>query len=121
MIENYEKVVFLVDPDSAVRDSVRTLLESFGVTVHAYASGRSLLNNAHINGHDCILVENALPDMSGLDLLEHLRQKGVRAPLVLMSSANDRGFEVLATAQNIAAVMRKPLHSEDLLEMIKAL
>lgn len=104
-----------------MRDSVRSLMESLGVNVRTYASGRSFLNNAHINGHDCILVENQLPDMTGMDLLNRLKQMGITAPLVLLSSANDRGFEKLATSQNIAAVMRKPVQSEHLLEIIKVL
>jgi two-component system response regulator FixJ len=115
------KILFLVDPDSAVRDSVRGLLSSYGVSVRTYASGRSLLNNAQIQEHHCVVVENILPDMTGIDLLLYLKQKGSIAPFVLLSSANDAGFEDLATSQDIAAVMRKPIRSEHLIEIIKVL
>lgn len=121
MILNSEKYIFLVDPDNAVRDSVRALMESYGVNVRTYASGRSFMNNARINGHDCVLVENSLPDMTGMDLLVYLQRKGINAPFVLLSSANDAGFEKMATSQNIAAVMRKPIQSEHLLEIVNML
>ena len=118
---NFEKVIFLVEPDNAVRDSVKGLFESFGVKTRVYASGRSLLNNASIKGCDCLLVENSLPDMTGLDLLEHLKRKGINVPFVLLSSANDAGFEQLACSQDIALVMRKPLQGQDLIEIVNSL
>ena len=121
MLSNFKKVIFLVDPDSAVRDSVRALMESYNVKVRTYASGRSFMNNASIKGHDCVLVENTLPDMSGIDLLRYLKHKGIQAPFVLLSSANDAGFEKMATSQDIAAVMRKPIRCEHLLEIINVL
>jgi FixJ family two-component response regulator len=74
MTQNSGKVVLLVDQGSA-------MLESYGMPVRTYANRRSCLNNTPVNRHDCELVANSFPDMSGLDLLERLMQKGINVPL----------------------------------------
>ncbi|NNM13794.1 MAG: response regulator [Gammaproteobacteria bacterium] len=114
------KVVFLVEPDSAVRDSIRSLLESFDVSIKTYASGRSFLNNAKPNGHGCVLVESDLPDMTGVDLSKYIRQQGQTLPVVLLTSSNDVGFEKL-NQPAVSAILHKPLKSQDLVKLIESL
>ena len=121
MIKNLEKRIYLVDPDTAIRDSIRAMLQSYGVEVRTYSSGRSFLNNAQLTDQDCILVENNLPDMIGIDLVENLKRMGINAACFILSSANDIGFEELVSSQDSTIVLRKPLQSKHLIEVINSL
>lgn len=115
------KKIYLVEPDSAVRDSIKALFESFGLSVDSYSSGRSFLINASVQDQECVLAENELPTMSGMDLHEQLQSKGIDVRFILLSSANDAGFEKIVSSQDIVGVIRKPIRSKHLLEVIKSL
>ena len=59
-------IVHVVDDDEAVRDSMRALLESYGIEVHAYASAREFLVAGPAQPRGCVLVDLHMPGMSGL-------------------------------------------------------
>lgn len=119
-MSDQEKIVYLIEPDVAVRDSIKTLLESFNIQIRTYASGRSFLNNAKPNGNGYVLIESNLPDMTGMELNERLKGQGVKSPVILITSANDPGFDA-QHIQNVDAILRKPLHSEKIVELIETL
>lgn len=116
----YLHSVFVVDPDAAIRDGMQLLLDSFSIEVHAYADAQSFLQNAVAAANGCVLIENELPDLSGLELLKRLREHGNNVPVLLFTSSNDEGLVRQALDQGALDVMRKPLQSKRMIERLRA-
>lgn len=111
--------VCVVDDDDAVRDSVRILLESHGLTVRDYASARAFLaDKAPEKG--CLLLDLHMPEMSGLELLENLRADHVGIPVVIMTGRSDAGLRARAQRAGVVAFLDKPVDEDELLDSIES-
>ena len=102
-------VVFVIDDDEAVRDSLRTLLESQGFTVRDFASGRELLSALESETGSCVLTDVRMPGMDGLELQRRLAG---RLPVVVMSGHGDIPMAVQAMKDGAVDFVEKP-YSED--------
>lgn len=109
------KLVLVVEDDDAVRHSTGTLLKALGYEARTFASAELFLADPDCEGADCHVLDHHLAGMSGIDLLEALRDRGVRTPAILVTG---NGGHITARAQKAGAavVLRKPL-SADLLSV----
>lgn len=109
-------MVDIIDDDDAVRDSTRALLESYGYEVRAHASAESFLKR---NGSkpDCLLVDQHMPGMTGLDLLEHLRANGDQTPALMMTGRSDPTL-VPRAARIGVKLLHKPVAENQLMQWI---
>ncbi|MGC8473922.1 MAG: response regulator transcription factor [Candidatus Dormibacteria bacterium] len=81
--------VLAVDDDALCLDSVRALLEADGRTVLTATSGRAALALAARQRPDLIVLDYAMPEMTGLEVLQALRQAGDQVPVILLSAKSD--------------------------------
>jgi len=110
--------VCVVDDDEAVRDSMRILLESHGLTVRDYASARAFLaEKAPDDG--CLLLDLHMPEMGGLELLEKLRAEHVGIPTIIMTGRSDAGLRARAQRAGAVAFLDKPVDEDALLDSIE--
>jgi FixJ family two-component response regulator len=109
-------VVAVVDDDRAVLDSLKFLLEAAGYTVAAYRSAAAFLAD-RARRPACLIVDQHMPDMSGLELISHLRQEAADVP-VLMITGSPSATIVARANQLGAAVLEKPPAEADLLNFI---
>lgn len=112
--------LYLVDPDSAVRDAIAMLLSAPGLQIQSFSSGRKLLA-AKPSSPGCVLVEHNLPDTNALILLEQLKALDSNLPVLIMTSSTDRGLDRQARSKGAQAVIRKPLQSRELLALLEPL
>jgi FixJ family two-component response regulator len=111
-------VVVIVDDDMAVRNSLEFSLELEGLTVHSYANAAEVLADEGLAPCDCLVVDQKLPGMSGLDLIGKLRERQVAAPAILITS--NPGLELRQRAKRAGVpIVEKPLLGNALLEMIR--
>ena len=110
--------VCILDDDEAVRDSMRALLESYGLDVRAFGSCRDLLE-ADTESCDCYILDFHLPEMTGLDVLETLRERGVAAPATIISALSVRANPERLARAGVGTVMAKPVSEDDLMGWIK--
>jgi two-component system response regulator FixJ len=110
--------VFVVDDDSAVRLSLKFSLELEGFAVRLYANGRELLNDPHLPSCGCLVVDQVMPGMSGLDVVDALRLRGGSNPAVLITSDANRKIRQRATAAGVA-VIEKPFFGNALVDAIR--
>jgi two-component system response regulator FixJ len=80
-----QPVIYVIDDDDAVRDSLHMLLESHGFPVRTYASGSAFLRDVPTDASACLLIDVNMPDMNGLELLDELRKRGVTIPAIFMT------------------------------------
>jgi len=111
-------LVAVVDDDDAVRDSLRFLLEIAGYAVTTFASGAEFLKNAQLGDLTCLVVDQHMPDQTGLQLIGRLRAQGVDLPVALITGSPTP--DVLRQAQmlGVAKVLEKPLDDDVLLDFI---
>ena len=110
--------VLVVDDDQAVRNSLKFSLELEGFAVRLYADGRELLDDPHLPDCGCLVVDQVMPGMSGLDVVDALRHRGISNPAVLIvSDANRKVRQRAATAG--VAVIEKPFYGNALVDAIR--
>jgi FixJ family two-component response regulator len=120
MAQVLERTVHIVDDDAAVRDSMRALLESCGLTVRDYASAPEFLADYHQNAGDCLLLDIHMPGMSGLDLLEILHGRKSVLPVIAITGRSDAAIRSRAAGAGAMAVFDKPVDEDKLLGAIEA-
>jgi FixJ family two-component response regulator len=110
--------VMVVDDDSAVRNSLKFSLELEGFAVRLYADGGELLGDPHLPACGCLVVDQVMPGMSGLDIVDALRQRGISSPAVLMTANASRKIRQRAAAAGVA-VIEKPFFGNALVDAIR--
>ena len=112
-------MIFIVDDDAAVRDSLRLLLECEGFEAREFASARQFLD-ARPNGHrDCLILDVHMPEMSGLELLEMLRRRGDMLPVIMITARPDAATRNRARAAGALAVVEKPHGPEEVVNLVR--
>jgi FixJ family two-component response regulator len=112
--------VCIIDDDDAVRDSLRALLEAEGHAVSDYASGEAFLASPSNGAADCLVVDVNMPGMSGLSLLQLLRERGDNRPTIVITAEPSRELSARAAALD-APFFEKPYREDDFLDTLQDL
>ena len=112
-------VVFVVDDDEAMRNSLRWLIESVGHTVETYASAQAFLDNHYPGRSGCLLLDVRMPGMSGLELQSQLESHDIRLPVIILTGHGDVGMAVKAMKAGALDFIEKPFDDELLLATIE--
>ena len=115
--ENY--VVHVVDDEEAVRKSLAFLLTMMGFTVRIHDSATSFLAASEGLSRACLVTDLRMPDMSGVDLLKRLNEKGLSIPAVVITGHGDVPMAVAAMKAGAADFIEKPFEDEVLVEAIR--
>ena len=100
-------IVCIVDPDEALTRRLAELLEALGTEVRTYSAGRALLDEAAA-GTVCVISEARLPDMSGVQLIEALRERLPDVPVILLATDGDVAAAVAAMRAGALDFIEKP-------------
>jgi FixJ family two-component response regulator len=112
-----KRVIYVVEDDDAVRDSICVLLDSYGIAARPYASAAALLTDLPPE-HGCLLVDVDLPGMNGLELLRQLRGQGIAIPAIVMTGAMTSRIQ-LAAERAGATPLSKPFLPGELIACIE--
>lgn len=112
-------VLIIVDDDAAVLGSLRFLLEAEGFEVHAFSNGAELLALEQLPRSDCLVTNQQMPGMSGLDLFKRLRARRVMLPTILITGYLDSALCEHAAAAGITMMLEKPVLDDTLLDGIR--
>ena len=116
-IDSY--VVHIVDDEEPVRKSLAFLLTMIGFRVEVHESATSYLAAAPHSGKTCLVTDLRMPDMSGVDLLEKMKERGRMVPAVVISGHGDVPMAVAAMKAGAVDFIEKPFEDEVLVEAIK--
>jgi two-component system, LuxR family, response regulator FixJ len=114
-----QPTVGVVDDDDAVRDSLRFLLETAGYSVATYGSAAQFLSAARPCDLSCLVVDQHMPELTGLQLVTRLRGQGATLPIVLITGSPSADLVRLAHEVGVASVLEKPLDDEALLDFVE--
>jgi FixJ family two-component response regulator len=113
-------IVSIVDDASAVRDSLRVLLEAAGLQVETYPIAEAFLAAYRPGIAVCLLLDLKLPGASGLELQAALRERNVRLPIIFLSGHGDIRASVRAIKAGAVDFLTKPTSGAEVLERVQA-
>jgi len=111
-------VVFIVDDDEAVRDSLEALLAAKGHAVEAYASGEAFLAAYKPEFCGCALVDLRMPGIDGLGVIERLKARGSTLPIVVVTGHGDVPLAVRAMKAGAIDFIEKPYNNRTILDAV---
>ncbi len=119
MIEQQE-TVFIIDDDTAVRDSLSFLLKSVGIESLSFASGDEFLEAYKPNWEGCILLDIRMPGISGMEVQRRLVEQDCTLPIIFITGHGDIPMAVEAMHLGAHDFVQKPFHDQELLDRIQA-
>jgi len=113
-----DPVIHIVDDDRSVREAVKSLLESVGLSASAYASTTEFLDARRWSGPGCVLLDVRLPGGSGLDFHARMAGLGVFLPVIFMTGHGDIPMSVQGMKGGAVDFLTKPFRDQDLLDAV---
>jgi FixJ family two-component response regulator len=101
-------VVVVVDDDESVRESLPDLLKEFGFKVLAFSSADEFLVSDSVDRTMCLVLDIAMPGMSGLDLQKELKSRGYKIPIIFITARKDESIHKRVLEQGAVDVLLKP-------------
>ena len=115
-----ERRAYIVDDDEAVRDSLSVLLESKGYAVRSFGSAPEFLTAAPSLPVGCLIADIRMPEMDGLELQQHLIDRSLQFPLIVITGHGDVPLAVRAMKAGAVDFIEKPFASEAILTSVEA-
>ncbi len=115
-----DAIVYVVDDDDAVRDSLKMLLESDGLTTQVYASGREFMDSCNDDMPGCLLLDVQLPDMHGLDIQLELVNNQIKLPIIIITGYADVPIAVKALKAGAVDFIEKPFSDDTILASVRS-
>lgn len=112
-------MVFVVDDEQVVRDSLRWLLESVGLPVRAYPTAADFLRDYDTTQPGCLVLDVRMPGMSGLDLQEELARRGAELPTIVITAHAEVPMAVRAVKAGALDFIQKPFSDQLLLDRVR--
>jgi len=113
-------VVFVVDDDASVRDSLRRLITSVGLLVEVFPSAQAFLRARRCDAPGCLVLDVRLPGLSGLDLQRELADSEAALPIIFLTGHGDIPMSVRAMKAGAVEFLTKPFREQDLLDAIRS-
>jgi FixJ family two-component response regulator len=113
-------LVSVVDDDESVRESLPDLLREFGFTAQAFSSAQEFLASDYVSHTKCLILDVAMPRMSGPDLQRALKLQGQKIPTIFITALADDTIRPRLLEQGAAECLFKPFSDTALLEALNA-
>ena len=113
-----DPTVFLVDDEEAVLKAIGRLLRSHGVSVTSFHSPRQFLEKHDIESPGCLLLDYAMPGMSGLEVQRALAHRGCVRPIIFLTGQADVPMAVQAMKGGAIDILTKPVDEKDLMNAV---
>jgi RNA polymerase sigma factor (sigma-70 family) len=114
-----EPVVFVVDDDASVRDSLKNLLESVGLHTELFDSTQTFLDFRRPDVASCLVLDVRLPGLTGLEFQNELLKLGISLPIIFITGHGDIPMSVRAMKLGAVEFLTKPFRDQDLLEAVR--
>jgi len=114
-----DAMVFVVDDDAPMRESLRNLIRSVGLRVELFASAQEFLRSKRPDLASCLVLDVRLPGLSGLDLQRRTTDAGMEIPIIFITGHGDVPMSVHAMKAGAVEFLTKPFRDQDLLDAIQ--
>jgi DNA-binding NtrC family response regulator len=112
-------IVFVVDDDTSIRESLQNLIRSMGLSVQTFVSAQEFLTSQRAEAPSCLVLDVELPGLSGLDLQQELAKADVQIPIIFLTGHGDIPMSVRAMKAGALEFLTKPFDPESLLQAVQ--
>jgi len=117
--DNELPLLSVVDDDESMRDSLPDLIEEFGFAARAFSSAEEFLSSGTVDETSCLILDIAMPGMSGPELHQELKRRGEQIPTIFITGQKDEAVRARVFEQGAAGFLLKPFSDAALLAAIK--
>ena len=117
---NRRALVAVIDDDQSVRESLPDLLAELGFTARTFSSAEEFLASPDFSGTECVILDVAMPGMSGPDLRRELKSRRPQLPVIFITARTDEKLRLQLLEQHAVACLFKPFSDTDLLAALRA-
>ena len=117
---NQRPLLSVVDDDESVRESLPDLLGEFGFAARVFSSAEEFLSSESVSQTKCLILDVAMPGMTGLDLQLELTRRGHEIPVIFITAQKDETIREQAFKQGAVKFLYKPFSDTALLEALHA-
>jgi two-component system response regulator FixJ len=115
-----EAVIYVIDDDEAVRQSIEFLLKTVGIAVHSFESARAFFDVLPDIDGGCIVTDVRMPEITGIDLLRRVREMKPDLPVILITGHGDVPLAVEAMKLGAADFLEKPFDDDLLIAAVRS-
>ncbi len=119
LMSRIRPIVFVVDDDASVRESLEGLVRYAGWDVETFAAAQEFLDRPPVQAPSCLVLDMGLPDLSGLELQERVALDRIDMPIIFITGHGDIPMTVKAMKAGAVEFLIKPLGQESLLSAIR--
>src|SRR6267143_4335632 len=112
--------IYIVDDDLSVREALRSLIRSAGLSVRTFALAQEMLASLRNELPNCLVLDIQLPDINGFELQQELATKDIQIPIIFLTGHGDIPMSVRAIKAGAVEFLTKPFDDEYLLETIRS-
>jgi FixJ family two-component response regulator len=113
------RVVAVVDDDEGFREALQRFLRTLALHVEAFPSGEEFLRWNRMDSVGCVILDLAMPGMSGLEVQEQLTARGLQIPIVFVTAHRNEQLGQRASGAGALAVLRKPVDHDELVRLVR--
>lgn len=113
-------LVSVVDDDESVRESLPDLLTEFGFAARAFSSAEAFLASDCLDATRCLILDVAMPRMTGLDLQQELARRRQKIPIIFITAKRDEAIRAKALERGAVKFLYKPFSDTALLDALNA-
>jgi len=114
-----QRVVYVIDDDASMRESLKSLFASVGLHVEAFGAAREFFGKKLPDAAICLVVDVRLPGVSGLDFQAELSEANIDVPIIFITGHGDIAMTVKAMKAGAVEFFPKPVRDQDLLDAVK--
>jgi RNA polymerase sigma factor (sigma-70 family) len=118
-VKELKPTIFVVDDDEGVRNSLRFLLKSVGLSATTMASATEFLTTYQPDQPGCLVLDVRMPGLSGLELQQQLNLRGAIIPVIFITGHGDIPMAVEAMQHGAFDFLQKPFRDQDLIDRIQ--
>ena len=115
-----EAIIYVIDDDEAVRQSLEFLLKAAGIPVRGFESAQAFLDVLPTVEHGCIVTDVRMPEITGIDLLKKVKQVRPELPVIVITGHGDISLAVDAMKIGAVDFLEKPFDDDHLLAAVKS-
>ncbi|HYV10728.1 MAG TPA: response regulator transcription factor [Pyrinomonadaceae bacterium] len=119
MTSNVAEMVFVIDDDESIREALKSLIRSVGLSVETFSSAHDFLESSRPDVPSCLILDVRMPGLSGLDLQRDLVEANIHIPIIFITGHGDIPMSVRAMKAGAVEFLTKPFRDQDLLDAIQ--